>query len=76
MGDTSWLGMDVTMEKIYAQQFDFIRGLIAKCGSEFVAIHVRRRPPRSLRALSAATALLGTELHFSHARGVLVCRST
>ena len=45
MGDTSWLGMDVTMEKIYAQQFDFIRGLIAKCGSEFVAIHVRRRAP-------------------------------
>jgi len=73
MGDTSWLGMDVTMEKIYAQQFDFIRGLIAKCGSEFVAIHVRRRAPP---LLERSAALLGTERHFSHARGVLVCRST
>ena len=39
MGDTAWLGMDVTMDKIYAQQFDFIRGLIAKCGAEFLQIH-------------------------------------
>ena len=39
MGDTAWLGMDVTMDKIYAQQFDFIRGLITKCGAEFLQIH-------------------------------------
>ena len=39
MGDTAWLGMDVSMDKIYAQQFDFIRNLISKCGAEFLQIH-------------------------------------
>jgi hypothetical protein len=35
----SWLGMDVSMEKLYAAQFDFLKGMVVKCGVEFQGIH-------------------------------------
>jgi hypothetical protein len=47
MGDTAWLGMDVSMDKIYAQQFDFMDPIET----------TQRRPTHSLNlATSQASA--------------------
>lgn len=35
----AWLGMDVSMEKLYAAQFDLLKGMITKVGIEFSGIH-------------------------------------